>query len=374
MNSEDFSSSTFEVAREAPDEVVLRRGIVHTQGLQPEDLGVLSALLLRDPALPATLGAIRADLVSMGWKMGKDRFTAVVARLKSVGHIAHVPAYNEETQRPTWVTRVYRNPANNRQYVDLGIAESSQVRGEMRETRNPADEPSPEGRETRIPPGQSRNAGNPPSEAESRETRNPANDVSAGQSRNAENPPSGSPPPHPPEEEDSSSPYPLTRPTGSLPSQQQEERAPEFSADDLAAAANFLQRMQLWQAGRATARRCAPRLLRAMRVQGWPPLASMDGEQRAVLEADIFKNTGGATSWVKCLPGWVDDLCLYRKPARAAAPSGGPAPQDVAALRAACPDCDQYGWALDDDDDKPNRRCTHPGLAAASTETPGEQQ
>ncbi|MET8276846.1 hypothetical protein [Streptomyces sp. NPDC005096] len=167
-------------------------------------------------------------------------------------------------------------------------------------------------------------------------------------------------PPHPPEEEDSSSPYPLTRTKGPLPSQREEGR--EFTPEELAAARDFLQRMQRWQAGLSTARKCAPRLLRAMRMQGWPALTDMDGAQRLALEAEIFKNTGGAASWVKCLPGWVDDLCLYRKPTPATTTSA--ATQDLAALRAACPACDQYGWLLDDDDDLPNRRCTHPGITA----------
>lgn len=108
-----------------------------------------------------------------------------------------------------------------------------------------------------------------------------------------------------------------------------------------------------------------------MRTQGWPTLTTMTAAQRRTLEAEIFKNTGGATSWVKCLPGWVDDLCLYRQPAAsnpAAGSAGGTAPQTVTELRAACPDCDQYGWVLDDDDDKPNRRCTHPGLAVETEE------
>ncbi|MFF9594251.1 hypothetical protein ACF1FX_34600 [Streptomyces sp. NPDC014646] len=198
MPPEDFSNSVFEIALEAADEVVLRRGVVHTQGLQPEDLGVLSALLLRDPARPATLGALRADLRALGWKMGKDRFNGIIGRLKRVGHVAHIPAYDEATQRPTWVTRVYRNPSNNQHYVDLGVSASPQVSSEMRETRNPASDGAAERRETRVSPGQSRNAGNPQSGAESRETRNPADVVSAGQSRNAGNPRFGSSPPQTP--------------------------------------------------------------------------------------------------------------------------------------------------------------------------------
>ncbi len=95
------------------------------------------------------------------------------------GGRSRVSFYDEATQRPTWVTRVYRNPANNEQYVDLGIAASQQVSTEVREIRDS----QPSG---------------------SRETR-----VSPGHSRNAENPRSASHPPHPPEEVDTSSPSPL---------------------------------------------------------------------------------------------------------------------------------------------------------------------
>ena len=116
-------------------------------------------------------------------------------------------------------------------------------------------------------------------------------------------------PPHPPEEEDPPPPTPSS-PTRVLPSQR-EEGAGEFSKEETAAAERFLQQMKQWQAGAATARKCAPRLLRAMRAQGWPALTGSDDEYRAQLEAEILKNTRGAVSWTKCLPGWVDDLRLY---------------------------------------------------------------
>ncbi|OSZ56446.1 hypothetical protein OQI_32900 [Streptomyces pharetrae CZA14] len=302
----DFGASYLERGWEPPEEVVLRRELVHTPGLQPEDIGVLSALLLRDPRLPSTMEAIRRDFQAQGWKMGKDRYNAIQARLTKAGHLAHVPVYDPVTQRPTWVTRVYRNPANNEQYVDLGIAASQQVSAEVRESRDS----QPTGSlETRVSPGQSRNAENPQPGAGSRKTRDPETRVSPGQSRNAENPRSVSPPPHPPEEEDPPPPTPSS-PSGSLPSQREEE-AGDFSDDETAAAERFLQEMKRWQAGAATARKCAPRLLRAMRTQGWPALTGLDDEHLALLEAEILKNTGGAVSWTKCLPGWVDDLRLY---------------------------------------------------------------
>ena len=149
-------------------------------------------------------------------------------------------------------------------------------------------------------------------------------------------------PPHPPEEEDSSSPNPLTRTTGPVPSPREE--GPEFSEDELRGAEVFLQQMKTWQAGGSTARKCAPRLLRAMRRQGWPMLADMDDEQHALLESEIFKNTGGAHSWVKCLPGWVDDLRIWerarsRPGAGAAAGRRERCPDHPARYRAGCVEC-----------------------------------
>ncbi|MEV5177132.1 hypothetical protein AB0L10_40100 [Streptomyces flaveolus] len=361
----DFGASYLERGWEPPEEVVLRRELVRTPGLQPEDIGVLSELLLRDPRLPSTMEAIRQDLQAQGWKMGKDRYNAIQARLTKAGHLARVPVYDPATQRPTWATRVYRNPANNEQYVDLGIAASQQVSAEVRETRD--SQPSGS-RKTRVSPGQSRIAENPQSGAGSRKTRDPETRVSPGQSRNAENPRSVLPPPHPPEgEEDSSSPNPLTDPARSLPAQRDQQQAPEFSAEELREASEFLQRMQRWQAGASTARRCAPKLLRAMRAQGWPALGGMDTAHRALLEADIFKNTGGAASWTKCLPGWVEDLRLYAKVAPRQELATTAVADDRAvrrALIAACPACDDLGWMLNDvDDDAALKRCKHAGVS-----------
>ncbi|MFE9927147.1 hypothetical protein ACFYQA_38230 [Streptomyces sp. NPDC005774] len=354
---EDFGSTYLERAWEPPEEVILRRELVRTPTLQPEDLGVLAELLLRDPRLPSTMEAIRADLQARGWKMGKDRYNAIAARLTKAGHLARVSVYDDTTQRPTWVTRVYRNPANNEQYVDLGIAASAQVRAGMREIRDPADALGSAQRETRVSPGQSRIAENPRSE----------NPRFAWSEPECGKPAIRSAPPHPPEEEDSSSPNPLTGRSGSLPSQRE---GAEFSSEELSAAREFLQQMERWQAGAATARRVAPKLLATMREQGWPSLVGMAAQDRALLEADLLRNTGGAKSWVKCLPGWVQDLRRYAlvRPQTAPAPGGSPRPAAARAVIAACPACDEYGWLLDDDDSGPQRRCTHPGITRSEVE------
>ncbi|WP_411078286.1 hypothetical protein [Streptomyces sp. cmx-10-25] len=291
--SEEFGKSRFERAWETPEEVILRRELIRTPGLQPEDLGVLAELLLRDPWLPSTMEAIRRDLQAQGWKMGKDRYNAIAGRLTKAGHLARIPAYDEATQRPTWVTRVYRNPANNDQYVDLGITESMQVNAETRVSRDPEPEPRSGSRETRVSPGQSRNAENPRSGAGSRETRDPETRVSPGQSRNAENPRSGSPPPHPPEEVTTSSPYPLTDTTGHMPAAPGEE-AEVFDTGETAAAVRFVQTLpQPWCVGRLKAKAIGPVLLEAMAEQGWPKLSEMNERTRGLLVEQLTKNPVG---------------------------------------------------------------------------------
>jgi hypothetical protein len=149
-------------------------------------------------------------------------------------------------------------------------------------------------------------------------------------------------PPHPPEEVDTSSPYPLTRTESGVPSQREE--GSEFSPEEIRRAEDFLQQMQRWQAGGATARRQAPRLLRVMRKQAWPSLEDLDDDQRLLLESEIFRNTGGAKSWVRCLPGWIEDLRLYdRVRSRAGATQGAEGreqcPDHPARYRRGCIDC-----------------------------------
>ncbi|MGI5397858.1 hypothetical protein ACQEVK_36885 [Streptomyces sp. CA-251251] len=66
------------------------------------------------------------------------------------------------------------------------------------------------------------------------------------------------------------------------------------------------------------------------------------------------------------------DLRRYAlvRPQPAAAPAAGSGSQPTAARNVieACPACDEYGWLLDDDDDAPQRRCTHSGLIRSEVE------
>jgi hypothetical protein len=332
----DFGASYLERGWEPPEEVVLRRELVRTPGLQPEDIGVLSELLLRDPRLPSTMEAIRRDLQAQGWKMGKDRYNAIQARLTKAGHLARVPVYDPATQRPTWVTRVFRNPANNEQYVDLGIAASQQVSAEVRETR---DSWRSESRKTRVPPGQSRNAENPQSGVGSRKSRDPGTRISPGQSRNAENLRSVSSPPHPPEEVNTSSPYPLTDSVRSLPSQR-EEGEDGFAPKDLHVAESFLQQLRPpHHMGAASARKHAPLLLRSMAEQGWPSIFEVD---HLLLAREVTRDPQGFKRASSLVPTRIRDLPRYAIVTGVSRGQGAAAercPDHPARYRRGCVDC-----------------------------------
>ncbi|MEU0732677.1 hypothetical protein [Streptomyces lavendulocolor] len=126
--------------------------------------------------------------------------------------------------------------------------------------------------------------------------------------------------------------------------------------------------MRTWQAGRATAVKNSALLLRTMRQQGWPVITGMDGEIRELLEREIFKDTTGALSYARLLPGWLRDLRRFAlvRPKDTQRSGAGNAAAVRAALIAACGRCDELGWVLDDDDDGPNVRCTHPGVSTGT--------
>ncbi|MEW1754102.1 hypothetical protein [Streptomyces angustmyceticus] len=131
-------------------------------------------------------------------------------------------------------------------------------------------------------------------------------------------------PPHPPEEVDTSSPYPLKGAARNEHTSQREEEVGGFTEEDIQAASRFLQMMKKpWNAGRVTAMKCAPQLLEAMRDQGWPSIRGMSELDRRLLERDLTKNPDGITRHSQVLPKRIADLSLYAAvalPARKAAP------------------------------------------------------
>ncbi|MBC2879795.1 MULTISPECIES: hypothetical protein [Streptomyces] len=292
----EFAGALFGRAQEPADEVVMPRAVVESQGLQPEDLGALMFLLLRDPGETATGKAVSADMRALGWKMSVDRFEVVSKRLMAAGHLRRESVYDPKTRRPQWHYWAYRNPANNPEYVNKGTSAFPQVRAEIGENPVPAGEAAREIGENPVSPGQSRNRVFPGSGAESGKTRFPSDDVSAGQSRNREKPDFPSPPPTPPREEETSSPLPPTDPSGASASPRGEEEAavPRFPEERLAQARVWLGRLPYpWTVGRQAAYRLAPLLLEAADDQGW----ALDGD----LAAELTKNPDGVHNHVRTL-------------------------------------------------------------------------
>ncbi|MGY4973468.1 hypothetical protein ACWGCC_30375 [Streptomyces nigrescens] len=289
--------------------------------------------------------------------VGKNAVYESFARLLAAGYLrrTRLPHPEKPGRLGPVVYEAFDNPAWNPDWTPEDHGEAKPQVGTRPGTPDMVsrEEGKTAGQNTSRNPGR----GNATSGVPGRSIR----DVSAGQNTSGVPGRGIAPPPHPPEEEETPPPPTPSSSSGSLPSQREEK--PEFSTAEIAAATDFLQRMRRWQAGAATARKAAPRLLRAMRSQGWPSLTTMDRDQHQALEDDILKNTAGATSWAKCLPGWVDDLRLYRKPTVAA----DSAADAQASLRAACGACDQNGWVQDDDDDGPMRRCAHPGVTVESS-------
>jgi hypothetical protein len=296
-------------AWEPPEEVILSRHIIESPGLQPEDVGVLARLLVRDPGQPATIVALAKELQEAGWKMGESRFTAIFKRLKRAGHVQHVSEFSESTGRPQWVVRVYRNPANNDQYVQSGVETASQVRPETVETSVSLAEQPCEAVEIAVSRGQSETVETTDSGAKPWKSRFRESTVSRGQRRNRENRGFGVHPPHPPEEVDTSSPNPLKQPAAPT-----EEEAGRFTPEQLQQAERFLQMLPgPWAAGRKTAQRLAPKLLDAADAQGW----DLDD----ALAAQLAEKPDGVHRYAAVLAARIDDLPLRAAVARAAQPA-----------------------------------------------------
>lgn len=131
---------------------------------------------------------------------------------------------------------------------------------------------------------------------------------------------------------DTSSPYPLNGSPSSLPSQREE--GAEFSPEDIQAAEGFLQRLKRpWNAGRATARKYAPLLLRVMTEQGWPSMRELTDADRALLEQELTKNPDGITRHSNVLPKRIADLSLYDVVRASRSSSGRPEPAEGMCVR-----------------------------------------
>ncbi|MFE0790398.1 hypothetical protein [Streptomyces mutabilis] len=116
------------------------------------------------------------------------------------------------------------------------------------------------------------------------------------------------PPPHPPEEVNTSSPYPLTDSSGSLPSQREEGEG-GFAPKDLHAAESFLQKLTPpHHMGAASARKYAPLLLRSMAEQGWPSIFEVD---HLLLAREVTRDPEGFRRPSSLVPTRIRDLPRY---------------------------------------------------------------
>ncbi|WP_331732145.1 hypothetical protein OG592_41230 (plasmid) [Streptomyces avidinii] len=130
--------------------------------------------------------------------------------------------------------------------------------------------------------------------------------VSAGQPTSANTGSGTGSPPHPPEEVNTSSPYPLgTGAEGGAPAARKEEaeKPPTHtpSAEEVEAALNFLQELpRPWTAGRVTARGLAPLLAEVVADQGW--------ELDAALVSELTQNPEGVKRPGRVLKSRIEDL------------------------------------------------------------------
>ncbi|MFD8384335.1 hypothetical protein ACFV2X_38435 [Streptomyces sp. NPDC059679] len=290
---------------ELPDSVTLARGVVQADGLQPEDVGVLGFLKLRDPRRPATKEELAREMQALGWKMGKTRFDGIFQRLKATGHIKHAAGYNPETGRPEWRIEFYLNPANNDQYVKSGIAAFPQVNTETPETGDTQHARPFETPETGVSPGQKESRDSRDPGGKPRKPAFPSEPVPAGHNRNAENPVSALSPPHPPE--GGGTPPPNPPKTGragkwaAACALHPEDYVPTMA--EVRAANDFLQDLPgRWQCGPDVARDLAPLLASRAHTQGH----ELDDFFALELTYDDPKNP--ARMPVRTLPGRIRDL------------------------------------------------------------------
>ncbi|MER7743349.1 hypothetical protein ABTX34_34475 [Streptomyces sp. NPDC096538] len=148
-------------------------------------------------------------------------------------------------------------------------------------------------------------------------------------------------PPHPPEEVTTSSPYPLTDSSGSLPSQREEGEG-GFASKDLHAAESFLQQLRPpHHMGAASARKYAPLLLGAMAEQGWPSIFEVD---HTVLAREVTRDPQGFKRPSSLVPTRIRDLPRYAIVTGASASHGHGTgaercPEHPARYRRGCVEC-----------------------------------
>ncbi|MFF9690993.1 hypothetical protein [Streptomyces sp. NPDC014623] len=274
--------------------------LAHSEGLQPEDYGVLLRLLLRDPQRPSSVLALSEEFQASGWKMGEKRLREVMKRLKAAGHVQHLREYNPSTKRPEWQFRVFRNPANNAAYARHGGDTFPQVRPIGRKPADRGSEVASDPAETGVCAGQADRAVFGGSAPIRRNSADRAEGVPAGQTDRAEFGGSGVAPPTPPrrEEEDSSS-----RKSSSTTFVAAGAQATDAAA--VTAAVEFLAELPgRWACGRKTAAELGPLLAESVTAQGW--------ELGSDLVQQLTRRSQARRSAQAVLRERIEDLPRYR--------------------------------------------------------------
>ncbi|MCC9311965.1 hypothetical protein LN042_33725 [Kitasatospora sp. RB6PN24] len=275
LTDAEFESSSIERAWERPEEVVVPYALAYSPHLQPEDYGVLIRLLLRDPEQPSGVLALAREFQASGWRMGASRLRGVLGRLQKAGHVSHErDGYDQETSRPKWRFRVYRNPANNSAYVSRGTVAASQVSPTVRNPTRRGAQVGSEGAISNICASQADGAVFNTSGFDGAVSDTSETNMCSGQADGAVSNTSAPSPPHPP--------VVGTPPTPPLPAATadvgMEGRGTGFAGktnpselpQDLRAVLQFLMELPApYACGLRDARRFAPKLLEALPLLGY---------------------------------------------------------------------------------------------------------
>ncbi|MDQ0847710.1 hypothetical protein [Streptomyces sp. V1I6] len=306
MSAAEFGAATVSRAWEPPEEVVVSRPLAYAEGLQPEDYGVLIRLLLRDPNQPSGMTALAEEFKATGWKMGESRLRGVMARLKKAGHVSHEQVgYDPVAKRPVWAFTVFRNPANNPQHARVQGA-SAQVSPTGGFSTDESDSSITHPWDFNVLAGQTLSLDSNVSNTHLLDSNALESNRCAGQADTAISNGWVGHPPHPPEEVETSSPYPLAGTAGyTAPSAREEAEgcstAEAAAAEAVAAADRFLQELPSpWTAGRVTARKLAPLLATTAADQGW--------ELDDALVSQLTRNPEGVKRFPATLRVRIEDL------------------------------------------------------------------
>ncbi|MFH8736845.1 hypothetical protein [Streptomyces sp. NPDC017964] len=307
MTQADFRAATVARAWELPEEVVVSRPLAYAEDLQPEDYGVLIRLLLRDPGQPSGMKALAEEFQKSGWKMGESRLRGVMGRLKKAGHVRHEQVgYDTASKRPVWAFTVYRNPANNPEHARTLGGESSQVSPTGGFSTDESARSSTHPWDFNVLAGQTHSLDSNVSNTHLLDSNASESNVCAGQADTAISNGWVGHPPHPPEEVETSSPYPLTNTSGRMAPSAREEGEEDSASSTttgkaVAAADHFLQELpRPWTAGRMTAKKLAPLLALAAAEQGW--------ELDDALTSELTQNPEGVKRFPAALKARIEDL------------------------------------------------------------------